>query len=252
MNLEAFQHQTVLAEGTAIHVVEAGSPLNPAILFLHGYPENWLAFEEMMNLLKGKYRVLGLGKVTLVGHDVGGMITYAMIRHFAERLTSAVILGTAIPGVEPWEEVKRNPYIWHFAFYSVPRLPEILAAGRLRPLFDYFYDTLSHRKGAIGNEKRDPYVRGYEDPASLSTGFDWYRAFPLDEKDNSVGSPVNVPLLYIRGDKDYGRMEDYSKGLKKNGIKNLTTLVVRDSGHFVPEEQPEAVARGIEDFVNSI
>jgi pimeloyl-ACP methyl ester carboxylesterase len=36
------------------------------------------------------------------------------------------------------------------------------------------------------------------------------------------------------------------------GIENLSTLVVRDSGHFVPEEQRQAVARGIEAFVNSI
>lgn len=106
------------------------------------------------------------------------MVTYAMLRYFPDRLSSAVIVGTVIPGVDPWEEVRRNPYIWHFAFYAVPRLPEILADGRQSPLFNYFYDTLCHRKNAIAEEKRDLYVRAYENPASLSTGFDWYRAFP--------------------------------------------------------------------------
>ena len=42
------------------------------------------------------------------------------------------------PGVEPWTKVQANPYIWHFAFHSIPVLPETLVAGRERPYFDYF------------------------------------------------------------------------------------------------------------------
>jgi hypothetical protein len=32
--------------------------------------------------------------------------------------------------VAPWEEVKRNPYIWHFAFFAIPELPEKAFSGK--------------------------------------------------------------------------------------------------------------------------
>ncbi|HEY4336691.1 MAG TPA: hypothetical protein VGM89_12355, partial [Puia sp.] len=53
-------HRSVALGDIEIHLVEAGDPGAPPILFLHGYPENWLAFEELMLRLKGKYRVLAI------------------------------------------------------------------------------------------------------------------------------------------------------------------------------------------------
>ena len=283
MEPNSFQHYQLSINGVSTHIVEAGDPTMPAILFLHGYPETWMAFDKVMIELHARYRVIaielpgiglsqkiessdkktiaafideliqtmGLKTITLVGHDAGGMVAYAMLRYFPSSLSSVVVIGTAIPGLDPWEEVKRNPYIWHFAFYAIPKLPEILTADRLRPLFDYFYDTLSYNKDAISDRKRDCYVRAYEAPASLSTGFDWYRAFPRDEKDNAIHSSVDIPLLYIRGDKDYGKISDYVEGFKKKGINHLTAELIRDCGHFISEEQPDELARVIDQFIMS-
>jgi hypothetical protein len=33
-------------------------------------------------------------------------------------------MDVIIPGVDPWDEVLRNPYIWHFALHSIPHLPK--------------------------------------------------------------------------------------------------------------------------------
>jgi pimeloyl-ACP methyl ester carboxylesterase len=272
-----FSHRQITLNDLHIHVVEGGDPAGPPILFLHGYPENWMAFEDLMLHFKEKNRVLaidlpGIGlsqgqmagdkrsigsvidqllgllqleKITLVGHDVGGMITWSMLRYFPQHLSAAVIVGTAIPGVDPWEEVKRNPYIWHFAFYAVPQLPETLAEGRTRPLFDYFYNTLCYNKKAITEKKRREYVEAYQRPDSLTTGFNWYRAFPKDEKDNAQPSTIAIALLYVRGEKDFGQMGDYAHGLEKIGVQHLSTEVISGSGHFVPEENPGDLARVI-------
>lgn len=274
-------HLQINVWGTSIHVVMAGNPANQAILFLHGYPENWAAFEEVMHILKDNYYVLaidlpGIGqsepissgdkhsiadfinqlvqgleieKIVLVGHDIGGMITYSFIKHFPEKLFKAIIMDTAIPGVAPWEQVKRNPYIWHFAFYAVPELPETLTTGKQRALFDYFYNTLSFNKQAIDEKKRNEYARAYETPVALKTGFDWYRAFPHDEKDNLGNIPVDIPVLYIRGEKESGDIQDYVAGLQKSGLYNLSSKLIAASGHFAPEEQPESVAGVIREFI---
>jgi pimeloyl-ACP methyl ester carboxylesterase len=276
-------HQQINVDGISVHVALAGDSANQAILFLHGYPENWQEFEGVMNRLKDTYYVLaidlpGIGlsepiasgdkrcmaefinnmlqilhleRIVLVGHDVGGMTAYSFIKQFPEKLFSAVIMNTAIPGVDPWEQVKRNPYIWHFALYGVPALPEAVFAGKQRILFDYFYNTLSFNKQAIDDDKRDEYVNAYSNSIALKTSFDWYRAFPQDEKDNSQNKPVDVPVLYIRGEKESGDIDEYAEGLRKSGIGNLSGKLIEGCGHFGPEEQPEKVEEVIREFLGA-
>ena len=47
-----FQHQQIPIEGVSLHVVTAGSADKPAVLFLHGFPENWQVFEKVMSSFK--------------------------------------------------------------------------------------------------------------------------------------------------------------------------------------------------------
>ena len=276
-------HQQINVGGISVHIALTGDSANQAILFLHGYPENWQEFEGVMTRLKDTYYVLaidlpGIGmsepiasgdkhamaefvnnllhalhidRIVLVGHDVGGMTAYSFIKQFPEKLLKAIIMNTAIPGVDPWEQVKRNPYIWHFALYGVPALPEAVFAGRQRILFDYFYNTLSFNKQAIDDDKRDVYANAYSNSIALKTSFDWYRAFPHDEKDNSKNTSVDVPVLYIRGDKESGDINEYASGLKKSGLNRLTSKLITDCGHFTPEEKPEIVAEVILEFLGA-
>ncbi|MGH9106877.1 MAG: alpha/beta fold hydrolase [Acidimicrobiales bacterium] len=44
---------------------------------------------------------LGLRDVVLVGHDIGGMITYSYRREFGD-VMGAVIMDVVIPGIDPW------------------------------------------------------------------------------------------------------------------------------------------------------
>lgn len=45
----SLRHRQVKAGDADIHVVEGGSPTAPVVLFLHGYPQNWFAFQKIMN-----------------------------------------------------------------------------------------------------------------------------------------------------------------------------------------------------------
>jgi pimeloyl-ACP methyl ester carboxylesterase len=174
-DIAGFRHSQVTAYGSSLHVVEAGDPEAAPFMFLHGWPESWSSWRQVMALASQQVRAvaidlpgvgqstgnptdgskqqlaatihelvgeLGLEDLTLVGQDVGGMIAYSYLRAFQD-LTRAVIMDVAVPGVGPWEEVLRNPYIWHFAFHSIPGLPERLVKGRQDEYFDFFYDVLS-------------------------------------------------------------------------------------------------------------
>ncbi|MBC9911728.1 alpha/beta hydrolase [Chitinophaga varians] len=276
-----FEHLDIMINGRRMQVVAAGKKSTNAILFLHGYPQSWSAFEAVMQLLSADYYVLavdlpgigdsadignyskkaiaahiaavitslGLSRVVVAGHDIGGMITFSLLRHFPHLLSAAVIMSTAVPGVMPWEEVKRNPYIWHFAFFAVPHLPEAMIAGHESPLCHYFYDTLAYNKAAITPEKRQQYVDLYRKASALNTSLGWYRAFSEDEKELAPVHPVAVPVLYLRGHKEPGEFSSYIEGLRKSGCQEVTGAIIDDSGHFTPEENPAGVAHAIHLFL---
>lgn len=35
-----------------------------------------------------------------------------------------------VPGIEPWEKIVQTPRTWHFQFYTVPDLAEMLITGK--------------------------------------------------------------------------------------------------------------------------
>lgn len=135
---------------------------------------------------------LGLADLTVVGHDAGGMVAYAYLRTFGGR---CVVMNVALPGVDPWDDVERNPYIWHFAFHRVPRLPELLVQGHQAEYFAYFYEAIAHHPERITPDARAEYARAYASDTALKAGFDWYRAFPQDVQDNAV--PAEPPNLGV-------------------------------------------------------
>jgi pimeloyl-ACP methyl ester carboxylesterase len=283
MRSVSINHRSVTVGGSPVHVAEAGDPDAPASLFLHGWPESWQAFERMLYLLGDSahalaidlpgigespvpartndkrtlatyvhelIRQLGLESVTLAGHDIGAQIAYAYLRKYPGDLARAVLMNIVIPGVDPWSEVVRNRHVWHFAFHAVPELPELLVSDHVREYFDYFYDILSARRDGVPPSAREAYARAYSRPEALRTGFGWYREFDRDEKDNSEDvRTVQTPVLYVRGHEEPGEVARYVRGLRAVGLQNVSGRSIPGSGHFVPDEQPEELAKIVAEFM---
>ncbi|MET3581583.1 pimeloyl-ACP methyl ester carboxylesterase [Mesorhizobium robiniae] len=275
--------RSIQVEGLMIAVREAGPMAAPAFLLLHGWPQSSHAFEPAMERLSQKYHVIapdlpGIGgsfgapkagdkktlarlmksvadafmldRPVIVGHDVGGQVVFSMLRNHRDALAGAVIMDVAIPGISPWEEVVRNPQIWHFAFHAVPRLPEELVTGHERAYFDFFFDALSKDGSAISSEARDIYAEAYSRPESLKAGFDWYRAFAVDARENTMTpkTGIDLPVLYLRGSAEPGAVEDYLEGLRSAGLTNIEGGIIPDSGHFAADENPGALVERLVRF----
>jgi pimeloyl-ACP methyl ester carboxylesterase len=271
---DGFRHRHVAAADSLLHVVEAGDPDGLPFLFLHGWPESWWSWRQVMSLAGRQARAvavdlpgvgessgaatdgskrqlaavvhdlvatMGLDGATLVGQDVGGMVAYAYLRAYPD-VARVVIMDVVLPGVDPWEEVLRNPYLWHFAMHMIPSLPERLVQGRQEDYFGYFYDVLSHDKRRIGAEARAAYAKAYASDRALTAGFNWYRTLYQDAADNrqaAAGPPAGTPLLYLRGEHETGDIDAYVRGLRAVGVTHVEQALVPDAGHFTQEEAPE-------------
>ena len=71
--------------------------------------------------------------VNLVGHDMGGMVAYA----YAAQHPS--ILDVPLPGIDPWDQIVQTPRTWHFRFYSVQDVPEMLIGGHELEYLKWFH-----------------------------------------------------------------------------------------------------------------
>jgi pimeloyl-ACP methyl ester carboxylesterase len=278
-----FRHTQLPIGGASLHVIEAGDPAGRPFLFLHGWPESWLGWRDVLSLAGESVRAIaidlpGIGgsvgvassgnkrdmaaiiheliaalrleHLVLVGQDVGGMVAYAYLRAYQD-VERAVLMDTVIPGIDPWDAVLRNPFIWHFAMHSIPQLPETLVQGKQRPYFDFFYNVISAHPERITDAARAAYCEAYTPDSALTAGFDWYRAFQRDAAQNraaSKGAPCNTPTLYLRGEKEGGDINEYLAGFRAAGMQHVEADVILDAGHFAQEEAPAEVWKRIAAF----
>jgi pimeloyl-ACP methyl ester carboxylesterase len=273
------EHRQITIDGNELHVVTSGDPHGAPYVFLHGWPESWSAWHDVVQiagdtarciaidlpgigasrmntdgskrtiagLVHGLIERLELADATLVGHDVGGMVAYAYLRAYTD-VARVAIVNIVIPGVAPWDHTIRNPKDWHWAFHATPHLPEILTQGKQLSYFAFFYDLLAADPAKITPERRAMYAAAYGSDAALQAGFDFYRAMEKDALDNAASAalaPCDTPLLYIRGDHDQAPIEPYVNGFRDAGIRDLATTMIPNCGHFIAEEAPEALWRAL-------
>jgi pimeloyl-ACP methyl ester carboxylesterase len=280
-------HRSVAVGDAVIHVAEVGEHHEPTFVLLHGWPESWRTWQELMQLaaptshvvaidlpgigrsrgrgsfgtkseiaavVHGLIAAMGLKDVTLVGHDIGGMVAYAYLRDFHD-LRSVVIMDVPIPGVDPWEDFIRQPFLWHFALHAVPELPEMLVTGREADYLGYFYDLLSAHPDLPSPDSRAEQIAAYASGDALAAGFDWYRAFARDTEHNhttSAGPQTQTPLLYLRGENERGgALQPYVEGLRRAGVINAGGRLVPGSGHFPQEEATRETWRIFDQFATN-
>jgi pimeloyl-ACP methyl ester carboxylesterase len=84
---------------------------------------------------------LGVDTVDLITHDIGNMVGYAFAAQNPSRVTRWVAMDAPLPGIGPWDEMLKNPLLWHFNFRG-PDM-ERLVQGRERIYLDRFWNELS-------------------------------------------------------------------------------------------------------------
>ncbi|MEM5369132.1 alpha/beta hydrolase [Paraburkholderia azotifigens] len=186
--------------------------------------------------------------INLVGHDMGGMVAYAYAAQHPDEVRTLAILDVPLPGIEPWDQLIQTPRTWHFRFYSVQDVPEMLIAGRELEYLKWFHNSEAVNTRAFSNEAEETYAREYAMPGALRAGFEYYRAFPEDAKANRefAKTKLTMPVLGIGGSGSFGPIiGDHLRHV----AARVEALNVQGSGHWVAEEQPAVVTNALLKFL---
>ena len=199
--------------------------------------------------IRALVQTLNLGPtINLVGHDMGGMVSYAYAAQHPDEIRTLAILDVLLPGIDPWDQIVQSPRTWHFRFYSVQDVPEMLITGRELQYLKWFHNSEAVNSRAFTNEAEETYARAYAMPGALRAGFEYYRAFPNDVKANQefAKRKLTMPVLGIGGSASLGPIiGDHLRHV----ANNVQAINVEGSGHWVAEEQPAAVTDALIKFL---
>lgn len=191
-------------------------------------------------------------KVHIVGHDIGGMVAHAYATTFPDD-TATVIWGECpLPGTKVYDKfVKEDNGVWHFIFHWQTDLPEALTYGRERIYLKHFYDRLCVRGSAITPEDVDHYAHLFAQPGGMRCGFDVYREFHQDAKDNQDSvkekGKCTVPCQTLNGDGSF--LAGIAKDQALEMYEDAEAALVDRSGHWIAEENPEGFVKHVLAFV---
>jgi len=277
-----FHHRMVPAAGMRFHIVEGGQ--GEPLILLAGFPQSWYAWRRVMPLLSDRFRViaidlpgqgdsdkpvdgydtrttgerlralihtLGYRRYLIGAHDIGAWVAYPYVAAYPDEVRRLVMLDANVPGVtlKPTIEVGPDNWkSWHFLFHPIPDLPEALLQGRERIYIEWFF----HRKTAnpaatFTKADIDEYERVYAGLGNLRGALGYYRAVFEDIEQNRflASHKVNTPILALGG--DVGMAPKLFEAMKPLG-EDVSGGVIENCGHYIPEEQPDLLAKMMATF----
>jgi len=265
-------------EGTTLHYTTLGH--GPAVILLHGYAETSRMWTPIFPVLAEKFTViapdlpgigdsaipatgldmttaakrihalvksLGVTKARVVGHDIGLMVAYAYAAQFPAETEKLVLMDAFLPGVAGWEPIYNSPLYWHFRFHGPT--PEALVKGREDTYFAYFWNDLAADKThSIPEADRKAYLAGYSRPGRMKAAWEYFVSFIQASKafENFSKTKLTMPVLSIGGDKSLGGPLGEQAKLV---AADVTVVVVKDSGHWIMEEQPKQTMDALVKFL---
>ncbi len=259
-------------DGVTLHYLRAGAG-DPVVL-VHGIPQTSHEWRYVMPRLAEKYTIiapdlrglgdssrpagaydkktlgadiaslvidhLGFKRFHLVGHDWGGPVAFAVAAHHPDAVQTLSILDVVIPG--DGADFSQGGRRWHHAFFRTLDLPEQLCVGREEMVINWLFENYGYRANCISEEDKAEFLRTYKKPGAFRALLEIYRALPQDAADNAAilaaKGKLKMPVLALGGDKAFGRGMECIESLRRVA-DNVRGGLVKDSGHWVAEEQPE-------------
>jgi pimeloyl-ACP methyl ester carboxylesterase len=120
-----------------------------------------------------------------------------------------------------------------------------LCHGREELILGWLFENYGHRPNCIQQGDQREYFRTYTKFGAFRAMLEYYRALPIDAEDNKAvlarSGKLEMPVLALGGDKGFGRGIECLESLRRVA-EDVRGGVLPDCGHWLPEEQPAALA----------
>jgi len=287
-----FENKYVQVNGVKLHYVEGGT--GEPLICLPGWPQTWYSFRTIAPELASQYRVfvvdirgmgssskpasgydkktmaqdiyeliiqLGLQKVNILGHDIGGMTAMSLAFNYPEVVAKLIVMDGAhpseglmhmplIPQLGTFKDKMDGnaPYAWWMGFNQVKGLPEKILEGRFQYLLDWLFSYVMIDDTKMPAFDRAVYASAYNNSENIRAANGWYQTFTQDIEDSKEYPQLVMPVLGIGSNVSYNYMK---KGLPYVAL-NCKVIGLLESGHYMNEEKPEEVLNAVLSFLQQI
>ncbi|MFJ4985874.1 alpha/beta fold hydrolase [Streptomyces sp. NPDC088732] len=271
--------------GFRMHYLRGGRG-SPVVL-IHGFPQSWAEWRDQMGPLSKNHTVIavdlrGAGNsevtkggyakaqmardvhellkqlklnngVQVVGHDVGLWVSYAYAAQWPREVRRMAVMEAPVPddGMYSFPALNANPKVpsmWHFGLFQLP-LAERLIAGHERVFVEGFVGELLQNKSAFTPSDYDFYAHYLKEPGRTVAWMKMYRELRGDVEQNKkflAQGKLRMPVLAVGGQSSFGgRIADQWRTY----AVDVEGRVVKGSGHWVTEEQPQDVTNLLKSFL---
>ena len=261
--------------GVKLHYVETGTG-ETLVVLLHGYPDYWYSFRDLMENLSTTYKVVALDsrgynlsdkptevekyhinflmddvealikkmghkKAIIIGHDWGGRVGWGLAINRPQLVEKLIVLSAPHP-LCFLQQLKKNKTQKSAREY-VHAFFEKEHYKKLDPvkLADWVKDA----------EVRKKYIDAFK-KSSLQSMMNYFLANNLRDNKalrNDFKKEVTLPVLQIMGAKDDKILPSSITNTWNFAKGNLTMVVIPEADHFMLQSAPEKVLQQINLFL---
>ncbi|PZF66979.1 alpha/beta hydrolase [Curtobacterium sp. MCPF17_047] len=273
-------------DGIRLHALVGGNPAGKTVVLLAGFPQDARAWLRTAAYLAQHYRLvipeipgqgrsdrpadgydtqtmatrvhgllhqLGVSRYALVAHDVGAWTAFPYALLHGDEIECLALLDAGIPGITLPESVPLDPErawkTWHFAFHQVPDLPEVLLQGHERDYIAWFLRNKTHHPDTFSDAEIDAYADSFAAAGGVRAGLAYYReAARSAEQNRALLETRRFTMPVVGVSAQFGSIADMAAPVRPYA-DDARNVVVPDSGHFIPDEQPELLADALREFI---
>jgi haloacetate dehalogenase len=197
---------------------------------------------------------LGLATFQLCGHDRGGRVAYRLALDHGPRVERLALLDI-VPTWDMWHRMNRDLAVrtFHWAFLAQPApWPEEIIGRAPIEWLEHKLAIWGGSRGlaAFAPEALAHYRAFFSDLARVHATCEDYRAgafydLAADEADRDAGRRIACPTAVFWGETGIPSKTAGTLEIWKAWVSGDVTGHAVDSGHFLPEENPDATAAAL-------
>lgn len=264
-------HKRAKVNGITLHYVTAGT--GPAVLCMHGWPQNHREFLPVMDGLLERYRFIapdlrgfadsdkpydgyepltiaqdmldllaveGVERFHILSHDLGGPPSVALAYLAQGRALSLATIETPFFGLDYPGYVDPRVAYWHLGMHMNMDVTRFLVEGREEQYLRHFFRDFAHNPTAMPEEEVQAYAMQMRQPGNLRASLNHYGYIPrmAEQTARLTKQKLKVPMLAWAGRASFG---EHCHASAVAIAESAQGGVIEECGHWVFEEKPDFI-----------